>query len=211
MSINTWSFSRLLNYEKCAHSVTFPYRASDSEATTRGRRIHDEMERAIKSEDLSGIPEKFRAQLPALPFSAMVEEAVYLSSTWTPAAKGSHWLVVKPDLVVRSPEKWTVIDYKTGKSAYNELKHGQQIQLYQLALACVYPEIPEFDSQLWYLDEDKIVPRGAIPRERLLKFQPRWDERARKMTLATKFPPNPTERNCKYCFERDRCGYAWEE
>lgn len=42
-----------------------------------------------------------------------------------------------------------LIDLKTGKRDHNEIKHAEQIQLYQL-----YPGLQQVTTELWYLDEE---------------------------------------------------------
>ena len=207
-----WSFTTLLNYEKCPYSTTFPYRQVDNEFTARGREVHERIAEALISKQpttelRSVLSSKVQSNLAPI----LVEESYYLSEAWEDCPRSSAWLVVKPDLVIREEAAWVVVDFKTGKSFGNELKHGQQVQLYQVALAHIYPEVGGWRSELWYVDEDKVVASGVNGREKILKMRPRWDQRGHAFTDATAYPPKPSKMSCKYCFEKDRCEFAYEE
>lgn len=113
---------------------------------------------------------------------------------WEPA-----WMRLKLDaLVFESPEKAIAIDYKTGKKFGNEIKHGEQLQLYQLVTFLRYPKLEEVTTELWYLDVDEITP-AKFTRSQGLRFQKSWDKRGNALTSAVEFPPNPNVHSCKWC------------
>lgn len=94
--------------------------------------------------------------------------------------------------------------HNTGKRFGNELKHGEQTQLYGLGAMIRYPELEQITTELWYLDKDELHDfkiRSTMTRKYLQIF----DKRARKMTEATNFPPRPNIVSCKWCpYHRDR-------
>jgi len=113
---------------------------------------------------------------------------------WVPA-----WLRLKLDALV-FPTKHTAIaiDYKTGKKFGNEVKHGEQLQLYQLVAFLRYPELEEVTTELWYLDADDITSQ-RYTRDQGLRFLKSWDKRGNAVTTCDKFPPNPNVFSCKWC------------
>ena len=102
-------------------------------------------------------------------------------------------------LVWLSPAEVVVIDYKTGKRFGNEIKHGKQMQLYQLATFMRYPEVQLVHPELWYLDQNEISPAQSFTRKQGLKFFDDINRRALEMTNARWFPANPSKHNCKFC------------
>lgn len=113
---------------------------------------------------------------------------------WEPA-----WLRLKLDaLVFLSPTEAVAIDYKTGRKAYNEVKHGEQVQLYQLVTFLRHPELETVHTELWYFDVDEIT-QMTFTRSRGLLFKNKWDKRGNALTTATEFPPNPNKHSCKWC------------
>lgn len=113
---------------------------------------------------------------------------------WVPA-----WLRLKLDaLVFLSPVEAVAIDYKTGKKFGNEIKHGEQLQLYQLVTFLRYPALELVHTELWYLDVDDLT-RRTFTREQGMLFKRPMDKRGRGITSCTKFPANPNVYSCKWC------------
>lgn len=116
---------------------------------------------------------------------------------WLPA-----WLRLKLDaMVMHSKTVATVIDFKTGKKFGNEIKHGEQLQLYALTTFLRYPELEEVYAELWYLDQPEggNVTSKRYTRQQALMFKPAWTKRGVKITEATDFPPNPNKFSCQWC------------
>lgn len=113
---------------------------------------------------------------------------------WEPA-----WLRLKLDaLVFCSPIEAIAIDYKTGRKFGNEVKHGEQLQLYQLVTFLRFPQLETVHTELWYIDQDDITSM-TFSRKRGLLFKEKWDKRGNALTTATDFPPNPNPMSCKWC------------
>jgi hypothetical protein len=62
---------------------------------------------------------------------------------WIPTDWHSAWLRVKGDAVLTRPGQAVVIDHKTGRKHGNELKHGEQVQLYAIATLIRNPALSE--------------------------------------------------------------------
>lgn len=141
-------------------------------------------------------------KLKALPTRAQAGVVYWVGKKyfiWVPA-----WLRLKLDaLVFESKYSAIAIDYKTGRKFGNELKHGEQLQLYQLCTFLRYPDLEEVTTELWYFDVDELTPK-TFTRDQGLRFQRNWDKRANKMTTATHFPPNGNIHTCKWCYLGER-------
>jgi CRISPR/Cas system-associated exonuclease Cas4 (RecB family) len=217
--IPAWSYSRLTVFEQC------PYRAKlafvdkipeperelppgkEEHANDRGTRIHLAAEVYVKN-DIELIPEleNFRDELLELK-TQYQEGKVSLEGEWgydrdwNPTAWMSPnvWLRVKLDaLVWLSETEALVIDYKTGKKYGNEIKHGEQANLYQLAAFMRYPDLKNITTELWYTDQDEIS-RMKFTREQGLRFFKHFTDRGLAVTDAKAFPPRPNIFNCKWC------------
>jgi hypothetical protein len=142
-------------------------------------------------------PDPAAKKLKALPEYGRDDEIVKVGTAtymWVPT-----WLRLKLDALVFLNEFEAVaIDYKTGKKFGNEIKHGEQLMLYQLATFLKYPQLEVVHTELWYLDHD-LLTSVTYERERGLKFKYKWNMRGQAMTSCTKFPPNPNKYACQYC------------
>jgi len=113
---------------------------------------------------------------------------------WVPA-----WLRLKLDAMVFVSEvEAIVIDFKSGRKFGNELKHAEQLQLYQLVAFLRYPLLELITAELWYLDQDDLTS-STFTRDKGLRFKRSWDARGTRLTNAVDFPPNPNIFSCKYC------------
>lgn len=117
-----------------------------------------------------------------------------LHYTWAPA-----WHRCKLDAAVFwSPQEATVIDYKTGRKYGNEVKHAEQMQLYQLNAFMRFPELEVVTTELWYLDQNE-VSRQTFTRAQGLRFKSNFDRKGRAITTNTDWKPNPNKFSCKWC------------
>ena len=216
----SWSFSRLLDFESCAYRAKLkvidkvpeperPLPAGKTEhANDRGSRVHDMCEKFVRGTGpLPPEAEKFRDEFESLATKFKTKGVVSLEGEWgfnkawepTDYRSKDCWLRVKCDAVVWLSKKHAVvIDYKTGRKFGNEIKHGEQCQLYALALFMRHPELETITVELWYLDADELTHdvKAAKKWAYYLKF---FNNRGLKMTNATSFPPNPTQFTCKWC------------
>ena len=105
----------------------------------------------------------------------------------------------KMDRVDRGPDgRYTVTDYKTGKTPTkkSEIAHDVQMNLYALAAEFVYGELPDRTTQLFVL-KDKEVP-NKIDEKTLAEEKEAILGMARAI-LAGKFPANPSYQACHWC------------
>ena len=115
------------------------------------------------------------------------------------------WLRLKLDaLVFHDDYTATAIDYKTGKKFNNEVKHAEQLQLYQLVTFLRYPKLETIYAELWYLDQPPGDGTGNVTsvkytRSQGLRFKSNFTRRGTKLTRNTDWTPNPNRFSCKWC------------
>lgn len=204
-----WSYSSLINFEACPHRLTFPFKRRNSEAAQRGIDIHSSVEQYLRNDPVENpFPELPLERVKGM--SPMVEQRWLFDQEWKPV-ETDHWVVIKPDVVYLDGGTAVVVDVKTGKIFGNEIKHGQQVQLYACAALEKFPGATFFRTELWYVDHNKVVSSLLYTPDRLRKMRERWSERGHKVTTASRFDANPSKSNCKYCDFREECEFRFDE
>lgn len=217
-TIGSWSHSRAVDFEKCKNLAFLKYvrRIPEPErplppgktehANDRGSRVHNDLEQYVRGNIDVYPPEAkaFRTEIEAMRklFAAgkvSLEGEWGFNRAWEPSDWKTAWLRMKLDsLVFLSPYEAVTIDYKTGRKQGNEIKHGEQLMLYQLASFLRYPELEIVHTELWYLDHDELTHR-VFTRDQGLRFKKSWDQRGTEITTTTEFPANANRWSCQYC------------
>ena len=209
--ISTWSYSALKVFEECAYrsfiSRVKKVKEPSSAAADRGTTIHEEAEFYINGTgEFTDNLKKFQSEFEDLR-ALYIDAKVELESDWgfTIDWKPTGWTVpdtwarVKLDAFVHEDDNSArAIDFKTGKKFGNELNHSQQMLLYAIASFLRYEDLEFVTAELWYLDLGDSTIR-TYTRDEAMEFFPGYHNRAIRMTTATKFPPNPSKQNCKWC------------
>ena len=220
--VKFWSHSSLQQFQDCPYRLYLRrvkrLKEPSGEAAERGSLIHDECEAFVRGERTE-IPqgkktEEFRVRFETLQDlfqkgQVHLEENWGFDVDWNPIEddgalyKNSKlWCMTKLDVFVREDEQSArVIDHKTGRKYGNEVKHGGQAMEYAVSAFMRYPEIEHITTEFWYLDQGQESVRTYNRQEAMLLL-PRINERAIKMTSATKFPAKPSEKACKWCHFR---------
>lgn len=218
MPISSWSFSKLSDFEQCKYRAYLKYDAKIPEperplppgkteqANDRGTRIHELAEHFVGGtlKDFPAELSKFMAEFLHLrdlyrDGRVSMEGEWGVDRDWAPTEWKRAWHRSKLDAIVHtSPHTAVVIDYKTGRKFGNELKHGQQLQLYTVNAFFRFPDLEEVTTELWYLDQDEITSM-TFSRNQGLRFKPNFDRRGHAMTECTDFPPNPNIHSCRWC------------
>ena len=211
--VKRWSFSTLKQFEKCPYSVYLakvekepgPPR-DEKHPAERGDRIHKEAEHFVMGDGaITKDLKKIETQLTRnkeiyADGRGEVEQKWGFTKEWaiTNWGQSDCWAMVKCDFVAHDGAVIHIDDYKTGKSFGNEIKHGQQMQIYAISGLMRYPEKQLVRTRLLYSDEgkEKVV---TYTRPQVMEFLPRVSARALQLTNATAFPPKPNRANCKYC------------
>ena len=142
-----------------------------------------------------GVPTS--TKLKKLPDRGSTGEIVQLGKQkymWAPS-----WLRLKLDaIVLHSDTVATVIDYKSGRRVGNEVKHGEQVQLYQLVTFLRYPKLETVYCELWYIDQNEVTV-NKFTRAQGLRFKTNFDKQGHAITDCVDFPPRPSWYSCQYC------------
>jgi hypothetical protein len=88
--------------------------------------------------------------------------------------------------------------HNTGRRYGNEVKHNEQLQLYQLVTFLRYPQLETIHAELWYLDADELM-HACYTRNQGLRFRRSFEARGESMTTCIDFPANPNIFSCKWC------------
>lgn len=219
--IPSWSFSKLQDFEKCKFLAKLKHldRIPEPErelkpgqvehANDRGTRIHTSCETYINGTSDSLDPAADRYFGPQLDLLRVMHEDGLVSlegewgmnRDWEPTDWKTAWLRLKLDAMVMHDERTaTVIDFKTGRKFGNEVKHGEQLALYQLVTFLRYPKLETVYAELWYLDQGTDnVTSLVFKRPVGLKYRSNFDRRGHKLTTCTDWPANPNIHSCKWC------------
>lgn len=213
----SWSFSRLGDFDKCKkyywlkheQKVPEPERplppGKTEHANDRGSRIHDSAEKFVNGTG-PFIPEmkEFQQEFEHLKrlYAAgkvSLEGEWGMDRNWEPCDWKSAWQRLKLDaLVFASDTEAVAIDYKSGRKFGNEVKHGQQLQSYQLNTFLRYPKLEVVHTELWYLDVKDITIQ-TYTRDQGLRFKRTFDQRGKALTSCTEWPANPNRFSCQWC------------
>jgi CRISPR/Cas system-associated exonuclease Cas4 (RecB family) len=221
--ITAGSHSRLVVYESCPYRAKLAYvdRIQEPQRpelpngqeypNDRGSRVHDEAENFVrgKTPDLANELRNFEAEFTKLrslyaanPDNLHMEDMWCFDSVWNPCASDDYnniWLRIKLDnCVFLSSTEACVIDYKTGKRQYNEIKHAEQTQLYQLAAFIRFPELQTITTELWYLDLNELITM-KYKRHQGLKVLRNWNDRLLNMMSEQEYEAKPNTWNCRFC------------
>lgn len=219
MRLKSWSHSRLMVGEKCARWAELKYIQNIPEPerplppgktehpNDRGTRLHTAAEMFIRG-GIELIPElnKFdteflRARDLFSQGKLSLEGEWAFTRSWEPVAWMSSdvWCRIKADMVAFMTEDTAiVVDYKSGKRYGNEIKHGEQMRLYVIAVLLKYPHIKSVRSELWYLDQDELTGM-TYTRDQGLRFVEGFERRGEAFTSMEVFDPKPSTFNCKWC------------
>ena len=219
--IKAWSYSRLEVFERCPYraELQFVQKVEESsdpkreEALNRGKKVHDDAERFVRGEidtlpkELTKLGDMFwdyQHRFAENPEHFILEEQWAFTADWQPTDwyGDDAWLRVKLDLGEwLDPDKSALVirDYKTGKKEGNEVKHGQQGQLYVVSCFMKYPSLQAAKVVFDYLDHGKHSLPKQYSREQAMAFLPQFERRGKAMTEAMVFPPKPNRINCAWC------------
>lgn len=215
--IRSWSFSRLMDYERCPFMAQLKYiekipeperklpAGKTEHANDRGSRIHEACEVFVRGDgSLPNEATHFKDEFESLQQrykngNVLLEDEWGFDDAWNECSWERAWLRIKLDANIHVTEKHVaVVDYKTGKRFGNEIKHGEQTQLYGLGVFRRYPAVDQVTAELWYLDANDLASLHMSRTAGIRLLKP-FDKRARIMTEDEAFKPNPNTYSCRYC------------
>lgn len=216
-TIRSTSISRLHDYESCPFKAKLkmidkipeperPLRPGQTEhANDRGSRIHDECEKFVRNQgELPTEARHFKDEFASLKARfnkghASLEGEWGFSRDWEPTDWKIAWLRVKLDAcILIDKQHAAVVDYKSGKRFGNEVKHGEQLQLYALSILLRNPAVEHVTCEDWYLDINDLHS-FSCSRTQGLRFFKGFDRRFKRMTETREFPATPNMYSCQYC------------
>ena len=220
--IKSWSYSKLIDFEQCPLRVKMKHVDRVPEvkapAAERGTMIHQLAEDYVSGKlkklppELAKFSNEFESLLREFKAKHVSLEGEWgFNKDWLPTNYKTAWLRMKGDAILFAGNRAIVIDYKTGQSYGNEIKHGEQIQLYAIAVFIREPQIDTITVELWYLDKDELTQKTYTRAQALRYIQP-FDQRAHALTSATAFPANPNIFSCRWCpygpAKGNQCSYG---
>lgn len=218
-TIKAWSHSRIVVFEQCKRRAELAYiqkvpeperplpPGKSEHANDRGTRVHEAAEKYVRGgveliQELQTFAPEF-ARLKEMNEEgklSMEGEWAY-DKDWKPVAWMSSdvWCRIKCDTIAfLGEEEAVVIDYKTGKRFGNEVKHSEQMQLYQLGIFLRYPKIKKVTVELWYTDLDELHSM-EYRRDQGMRYLDSFTRRGTTMTTCEDFQPNPNAYSCRWC------------
>jgi CRISPR/Cas system-associated exonuclease Cas4 (RecB family) len=225
--IPTWSISRVDLFERCKlhayfrHGLKIPEPArplppgKTEHANDRGSRLHDNGELFARgkaklspelarffAEEFEALNRRYHAKGDVI----LLEDEWGMTHEWEACKWDAPevWLRLKLDaLVFLSPTEAVVIDYKSGRREGNEIKHAEQMQLYQLVTFLRYPRLETVHIELWYVDIDDLHTQTYM-RDQGLRFKKKFDQRGTALTTYEftgdpNVEANPSIFSCRYC------------
>lgn len=212
----SWSYSKLIDFEQCKFRYKLKHvdrvPEEKSPAADRGTALHTAAENFVLGTTPSLAPELMKFSEDFIALRAQCKKGLVsnegewgFDKDWQPTAYKTAWLRMKADSVKFdkkvNPTEAIVIDYKSGKKFGNEVKHGEQTQLYSLATVIRNPTVKVVTAELWYLDKDELTT-VTYTRERALALLKPFDKRAARIDrahISGIFEPNPNTFTCQWC------------
>jgi hypothetical protein len=207
--ISSWSFSKRSDFDTCKkmfwlkHDQKIPeppriLKPGQTEfANDRGSRVHENCEGYVQGDHdaLAYEAEKYFGSEGKV----MQEQEWGMSRDWEPAPWASAWLRLKLDaLVFVDPTHAIAIDFKTGRKYGNEVKHAEQLILYQLCTFLRFPKLETVTAELWYFDQDEITSK-TYTRSQGLRFKDNWNRKGSELLSCTEFKPASNKYSCRWC------------
>ena len=216
--IKSGSLSRLHVYEKCpfqaklkfVNKIPEPTRPGES-PLERGSRIHDAIEKYIRGEveeidkeveSHHDVIEAFKAAYELDPSKVEIEDSWHFDEDWNVVPE-DDWantkLIMKLDVFEWiADDEAIAVDWKTGRKHGNEVKHADQLHLYQLGAFMRYPQLERVHTRLYYTDQNESTS-NTFTREEGLRFLKIFNNRLEKMLGDTLLLPNPSLHSCRFC------------
>lgn len=207
-----WSFSRWHDYRQCAYRAKLKYLDKLPEppnaAMERGTAIHAmaaEIVDGVRTEvppELQTFAEEFQMvqQLTA----KEAEKQVAFTRYWLPTEwfHQMAWVRVVIDMLYVRNGELHIVDFKTGRE---QPYHQEQLSLYALGGMIIYPEAPIIISDLWYVDQGKLVSEEYSAEEHE-PIKQAWEGKVQMMMTDTLFEPTPGDW-CRWCaFSKSKGG-----
>lgn len=208
--LRNWSYKKLKMYRKCPFSVRLKYIERIPEPDPdpkydakrqRGIMLHEKLAEAInrgapvpkEAEYFEDVALALRAK------GAVAELEEFFDRQWNPVEGWDNaWVQVIKDVRLRTPEFSLVGDWKSGRKHGNEMDHFEQMKLYAVSEWIINPGLPEYTTELYYLDQDETWSHTFKP-DKLEVYLGDFERDVNTMFADLIFRPKPSKFNCQYC------------
>lgn len=218
-TIPTASSTKLHIYESCpnraklAYLDKIPAPEDPDSPVLRGTQIHEEIERYVRGEldapppsmgQFEDLFTDLRSKFAEDRSKVLIEEYWMYDEQWLPTDdREACRFVAKLDYIEMDGEdSANIIDVKTGKKAYNIVKHLDQLMAYAICAFMRFEHLEEIFCQDVYVDIGETLEK-SFTREKAMKLLPRLEARVQKMLNDTVHRPRPSKSNCAYCPYKD--------
>ena len=197
-------FSKLDCYRACPQKFKFQFidkiAQPGSPAMERGSKIHDEAEAYLRGwitalkEPLSDWQEEFDALREA---ACKPEQAWGFNRDWVLLPNWLHpdtWLRAKSDAHYVQGDTLIIIDFKTGKY---RVPSTEQVELYAVCGAAVYPQVKHVTTEFWFVDADNTYTKQYTA-EHLKELRKKYEGFFAPIYTEEQWKPVPS-RECKRC------------
>lgn len=211
--IKATSYSGVKQFEKCPHALYLNkierVPMVGSPAMDRGSQLHLELEEYI--DGTLDAPTAAAKHYPDLIDSFRKEYEVGKCTPEEKWAFNTHfeevdwmafncWIRIILDVrVMHDKHSASIYDFKSGKWDGDPAGHRSQLMLYALFTFLKYPELEHIRAAPIYIDHKKDLHYAEYTRADLETFLPNWLKRIKTVTMATEFPPKPSQWSCKWC------------
>ncbi len=204
-----WGFSKLDTYWTCPAKFKFMFidkiKDEGSPAMERGSKIHEGIESWLNGwtkelpveATLHAAIKLALEDLKTKPFKA--ESAWGFNPDWTKRKDWfgkDCWLRVKLDAHYLSEDQKVldVIDFKTGKY---RVPSSDQVELYAVAGAAVYPQAERVIAGFWFIDSGEFYKK-EYTRAELVLLRKKFEGYIQPLYSDVTFGPTPS-RECRWC------------
>lgn len=209
-TLRNWSFKKWWMYKNCPMQVRLKYIDKIPEPAPdprfdkkrqRGIDAHEDLAHSIN--DGIAVPREFANVQPIVDayreLGAVAELEEFYNKQWQPVHGWTGaWVQIIKDVRIRRPEYALVGDWKTGRKHGNEMKYFEQMKLYCVSEWIVNPGLPEYISELHFIDEDDTWEHSFKPHQ-LEKYLGDFERDVEQMMTDLVFRPRPSKHNCIYC------------
>ena len=199
-----WGFSKLDCFRSCPQKFKFQFLDKlpqpSSPALERGSAIHDQAEAYLRGW-ISALPmplNTWQEEFDNLrEMNCQPEAAWGFDREWQLLPNWLHsatWLRAKSDAHYIQGDTLIIIDFKTGKY---RVPSTEQIELYAICGACVYPHIDKVTAEFWFIDADNTYAK-QYTRPHLEELKRKYEHYVAPIYTEEQWAPAPSM-ECKWC------------
>lgn len=215
-----WSWSRIETFDQCPRKFQLQnlikaenFKFQTNEATERGKRIHDHLEKAVLGQ--AALPKELSHVQPIIDGirGAFSEIQTEREIAWDWDKKLCSWFSVEDtafrcalDVLAVNGTKAIIYDWKTGKVR----DKPDQLRLYAAVVFMLYPDVQTVQTAFIFVDHQE-VRHATYKRDQFKKIWTEFEDRAELIQIADESNNWPPRKNglCNWCAAtKDQCTYG---